>query len=99
MTTTPLCPSTVGAGLMGWGADVTEVDGVTGVDVPSPTTAALRLASRSTSFFFLSLLKPISTHRQQVNTGNKRQGENASEMKQEVLERENTDIYVLRLLG
>ena len=46
--TTPLCPSTAGAGSMGWGAGVAEV-------------AARRLASRSANFFFLYLLKPIST--------------------------------------
>jgi len=93
-TITPLRSTAAGAGLMGWGADVAEVEGATGVDVPSPTAAALRLASRSANFFFLSLLKLISTHRQQVNTGNKRRGETVSEskMKEEVWEPGNTNI-------
>jgi len=59
-----------------------------GVEVPTPAAAILRLASRSASFFFLSLLKPISTRKQQVNTGDNEQGKYASknEMKQEVWE-------------
>jgi len=58
--TTPLCPPTAGAGSIGWGAGVAEVEGAMGFDMPSPAAVALRLASRSANFFY-SLLKPIST--------------------------------------
>ena len=51
------------------------------VEVPAPAAAALRLASRSVNFFFLSLLKPISTRKQQVNTGNYEGKRNTSKNK------------------
>jgi len=53
-----------------WGAEVGEVGGALGIEVPTPAAAALRLASKSGNFFFLSLLKPISIRKQQVNMGN-----------------------------
>jgi len=40
--TTPLCSSTAGAGSMGWGAGVAEVEGAMGVEVPALAAAALR---------------------------------------------------------
>jgi len=68
IATTPACLSIAGAGSVGWGAEVAEVEGATGVEGPAPAAAALHLDNRSASFFFLTLLKPISTQRQQVNT-------------------------------
>ena len=56
--TTPPSSTAAGAGLMGWGTGVTEVEGAMGVEGLAPAAAALRLANRSASFFFLSLLKP-----------------------------------------
>ena len=69
MTTTPFCLSSTGAGSVVLGAEVAEGGGVVGVEVPTPAAAALRLANRLANFFFLSLLKPISAWRQQVNVG------------------------------
>jgi len=51
-------------------AEVAEVGGVLGVEVPTPAAAVLRLASRLANFFFLSLLKLISARKQQVNISN-----------------------------
>jgi len=59
IATTPLSSTVTGVGLMGWGAGVAEVEGA--------------MASRSTNFFFLSSLKPMSTHKQLVNTESRRQ--------------------------
>ena len=44
--TTPFCLSSAGAGSIGWGAKVAEIEGALGVEVPTPAAAALRLASR-----------------------------------------------------
>jgi len=68
--TTPPRLTMPGVGLMGWGTGVAEVQGAMGVEGPATTVAALHLTSRSTNFFFLSLLKPISTRKKKVNTEN-----------------------------
>jgi len=56
----------------GWfsciGAEVAEGGEVAGDEVPTPATNALRLASTSASFFFLSLLRPMSAQRQRITT-------------------------------
>ena len=51
------------------GAEVAEVGGVIGIEVLTPAAVALRLASSSASFFFLSLLKPISAQRRRISQG------------------------------
>ena len=66
--TTPFCLST-GAGSVVLGAEVAEVGGVIGIEVLTPAAVALRLASSSASFFFLSLLKPISAQRRRISQG------------------------------
>ena len=59
-------------------AGAAKVEGAMGIDVPYPVAVAFRLASRSAIFFFLSLLKPISANKQQVNTGYQQRRETAS---------------------
>jgi len=50
----------VGAELVGWEAGAADDEGARGVKRLALVAAALCLAKRSASFFFLSLLKPIS---------------------------------------
>jgi len=66
IATTPFCLLSTGAGSDAFGVEVAEEGGLAGVEVPAPTVAALRLANKSTYFFFLYSLMAMYAQRQQV---------------------------------